>query len=40
MNKAMAILNDPFKNKGTAFTQAEREELGLTGVLPPRVKTI
>lgn len=40
MNKAMAILNDPFKNKGTAFTQEERERLGLTGVLPPRVKTI
>lgn len=40
MNKAMAILNDPFKNKGTAFTMKEREQLGLVGTLPPRVKTI
>lgn len=40
MNKAMAILNDPFKNKGTAFTITERQQLGLLGALPPRVKTI
>lgn len=40
MNKAMEILNNPFKNKGTAFTLAERKKLGLVGVLPPRVKTI
>lgn len=40
MNKAMEILNDPFKNKGTAFTMKEREQLGLVGTLPPRVKTI
>ena len=40
MNKAMAILNNPFKNKGTAFTMEEREQLGLVGALPPRVKTI
>lgn len=40
MNKAMAILNTPFKNKGTAFTMEEREQLGLVGALPPRVKTI
>lgn len=40
MNKAMAILNNPFKNKGTAFTITERQQLGLLGALPPRVKTI
>lgn len=40
MNKAMAILNNPFKNKGTVFTMEEREQLGLVGALPPRVKTI
>lgn len=40
MNAAMDILNNPFKNKGTAFTQEERQKYGLVGALPPRVKTI
>lgn len=34
------ILNDPFLNKGTAFTQEERKELDLIGLLPPYVQTI
>lgn len=34
------ILNDPFLNKGTAFTKAERQQLGLIGTLPAQVQTI
>ncbi|MFC6171396.1 malolactic enzyme [Loigolactobacillus jiayinensis] len=37
---AQAILQDPLRNKGTAFTVAERRELGLTGLLPPQVQTL
>jgi len=35
--RGVKILHDPIRNKGTAFTQAERETLGLQGLLPPRV---
>ena len=34
------ILNNPFLNKGTAFTMEERKELGLIGILQPYVQTI
>ncbi|KAA8492976.1 NADP-dependent malic enzyme, chloroplastic [Porphyridium purpureum] len=35
--KAMDYMHDPHVYKGTATTIAERERLGLTGLLPPRV---
>lgn len=37
--RGTAVLRDPSLNKGTAFTDAERELLGLRGLLPPHVST-
>ncbi len=37
---ARAILSDPLTNKGTAFTEGERDRLGLHGLLPPHVGTL
>lgn len=34
------ILNNPLLNKGTGFTQAERDQLGLNGLLPTHVSTL
>lgn len=38
--KGIEVLNNPFLNKGTAFTKAEREKLGLVGMLPSHVQTL
>jgi malate dehydrogenase (oxaloacetate-decarboxylating)(NADP+) len=36
--RGVRLLHDPVRNKGTAFTEAERDALGLRGLLPPRVQ--
>ncbi|WP_125545521.1 malolactic enzyme [Levilactobacillus lindianensis] len=40
MTTTASILNNPFLNKGTAFTQAERQALGIVGTLPSHVQTL
>ena len=37
--RGVKLLHDPVRNKGTAFTEAERDLLGLRGLLPPRVSS-
>ena len=39
MPRGLELLHDPGLNKGTAFTAAERDALGLHGLLPPRIST-
>jgi malate dehydrogenase (oxaloacetate-decarboxylating) len=38
--RGSSVLSSPLLNRGTAFTLAEREALGLTGLLPNGVSTI
>ncbi len=38
--RGSALLANPLLNKGTAFTEEERDALGLRGLLPPRVFTL
>jgi hypothetical protein len=36
----LALLNDPARNKGTAFTEDERQRFGLEGLLPPSAESL
>jgi malate dehydrogenase (oxaloacetate-decarboxylating)(NADP+) len=38
--RGMALLRDPLLNKGTGFTEEERDALGLRGLLPAHVLTM
>ena len=38
--RGMAVLTTPLLNKGSAFTEQERESLGLNGLLPPVISTL
>lgn len=39
-SKGQALLEQPLLNQGTAFTEQERHDLGLMGLLPPEIETI
>ena len=39
VHSGVNVLNDPFLNKGNAFTAREREALGLRGLLPPKINS-
>ena len=38
--RGVALLDDPMRNKGTAFTSEERRQYGLEGLLPHAVESL
>ena len=40
MLTGLNLLNNPFLNKGTAFTKEERAKYGITGMLPSTIQTL
>lgn len=40
MLTGLNLLNNPFLNKGTAFTKEERKKYGIAGMLPSTVQTL
>ncbi|MFJ9742342.1 NAD-dependent malic enzyme [Streptomyces sp. NPDC101166] len=38
--RGTALLSDPLRNRGTAFSRRDRADLGLDGLLPPAVETL
>ena len=39
LHVGIELLHDPSRNQGTAFTEEERDKLGIRGLLPPKVFT-
>jgi malate dehydrogenase (oxaloacetate-decarboxylating) len=40
ISRGMDLFDTPTLNKGTAFTEEERREFGLQGLLPPQIETL
>lgn len=40
LERGVKLLHDPLRNKGSAFTEAERDVLDLRGLLPPHVHSM
>eukprot|EP00871_Galdieria_phlegrea_P004673 jgi/Galph1/5206/GphlegSOOS_G3809.1 len=38
-HRGMEVIQDPFTNRGAAFTWDERERLGIRGLVPPKVQS-